>query len=332
MKSRPRMRAIAFSFLALGLLIVLAACGTSPVTHTLTVSVEGSGSGSVVSDPAGIETDVAGGNEASFTEGTVVSLTATADVGSTFTGWAGACAGAAGATCDVTVDASKSVTARFELPGTLFFSQDANSNGLYELNMDTGTSALVGSGTSGVTGSTVGLAGRAANEPLVGSTWSTLVETEQDGSGATQFSTESAEGLTYVASSDLVYAITNNDFRSISPSTGLVVEDLMDPADDLEGLAADESTGIIYAVGNDTNLWAYDISADSWSVVFDTTINWDDGGLAFNEVEGLLYAIGATSGTTDALYSIDPVAQTVTEVGSTALSPAKGGLAWVPAP
>lgn len=315
------------------LMLLVAACSSTPTTFTLSVAVDGTGAGSVTSDPVGIDTSTPGDGQADFSEGTAVTLTAVAQAGSAFTSWSGACAGAAGSTCDVTMDAAKNVTATIDLlPGTVYFSQDGNGNGLYELNMETGEATLVGTGISGVTSSTVGLAGRGATEPLVGSTYTTLVDIEQDGSGATQFSSVRAEGLTYVASSDLVYAIINSDFRSVSPTTGVIVEDLTDPINDLEGLAADESIGIIYAVGNDTNLWAYDIAADSWSIVFDTTINWFLGGLAFNEVDGLLYAISADTVASDALYRIDPVAGTVTEIGSTGLSPANGGLAWVPAP
>jgi uncharacterized repeat protein (TIGR02543 family) len=42
-----------------------------------------------------------------------VTLTASADTGSTFTGWGGACSGTAN--CVVTMDAAKTVTATFTL-------------------------------------------------------------------------------------------------------------------------------------------------------------------------------------------------------------------------
>jgi hypothetical protein len=78
---------------------------TKPITAT--------GTGTVTSDPSGIE---CGGTCASnFEEGTVVTLTATAEVGSVFTGWSGESCSATG-TCTVTMDAGKSVTATFEIP------------------------------------------------------------------------------------------------------------------------------------------------------------------------------------------------------------------------
>jgi hypothetical protein len=77
---------------------------------TLTVVKAGTGSGTVTSSPAGIDCGSNCSND--FTYNTVVTLTATADTGSTFTGWTGAgCTGTG--TCVVTMDAARSVTATF---------------------------------------------------------------------------------------------------------------------------------------------------------------------------------------------------------------------------
>jgi IgGFc binding protein/Divergent InlB B-repeat domain/Bacterial Ig-like domain (group 1) len=81
------------------------------VSHTLTVTKAGSGSGTVTSSPAGI--DCGATCSAQFTEGTMVTLTATAAAGSTFTGWSGACTGTG--TCTVTMDQDRAVTATFAL-------------------------------------------------------------------------------------------------------------------------------------------------------------------------------------------------------------------------
>lgn len=81
-----------------------------PLTHSLTVNTAGSGSGSVTSSPAGINC----GSTCShaFTAGTQVTLTATADSGSTFEGWSGGgCSGTA--TCTVTLNSDATVTATF---------------------------------------------------------------------------------------------------------------------------------------------------------------------------------------------------------------------------
>ncbi len=82
--------------------------------HTLTVTKAGTGSGTVTSSPAGI--DCGATCSAEFTEGTMVTLTATPAAGSTFTGWSGACSGTG--TCTVTMDQDRAVTATFALAPT----------------------------------------------------------------------------------------------------------------------------------------------------------------------------------------------------------------------
>lgn len=96
------------------LAIFLAACGTTPPpsggdTFALEVTTDGTGTGTVtatvdgepVADMNAIEADAE------------VILTAVAGADSEFTGWAGACAGT-DATCVVTMDADKAVTATFD--------------------------------------------------------------------------------------------------------------------------------------------------------------------------------------------------------------------------
>jgi hypothetical protein len=81
----------------------------------LTVSKSGTGSGIVTSSPAGI--DCGSTCSASFAGGEKVTLTATADSGSLFIGWSGACSGT-NTSCEVTMDAVRSVNARFWLENT----------------------------------------------------------------------------------------------------------------------------------------------------------------------------------------------------------------------
>jgi hypothetical protein len=98
----------------------LAACGggggssTSPPPATgNTLSVAVSGSGSVVSVPAGITCGAT--CSASFATATSVTLTATPAAGQVFSGWGGDCAGTA-ATCTLTMQAARTVTAGFNAP------------------------------------------------------------------------------------------------------------------------------------------------------------------------------------------------------------------------
>jgi hypothetical protein len=79
-------------------------------TFNLTVSKAGTGSGSVSSSPAGI-TCGADCTE-TYNHGTSVTLTASAPVGTLFSGWGGACSGAA-ATCTVSMTQAQNVTATF---------------------------------------------------------------------------------------------------------------------------------------------------------------------------------------------------------------------------
>ena len=81
-------------------------------SYSLTMTKSGSGSGTVTSSPTGINC----GTDCSevYSYGTVVTLTATATGGSTFSGWSGVCTGTG--SCTVTMDGSKSVTATFNYP------------------------------------------------------------------------------------------------------------------------------------------------------------------------------------------------------------------------
>jgi alpha-tubulin suppressor-like RCC1 family protein len=80
-----------------------------PVRAALTIAATGTGSGSIGSNPSGIR--CGDSCYALFDAGTAVTLAATPDSNSTFGGWTGACTGTA--SCTVTMDAAKSVTATF---------------------------------------------------------------------------------------------------------------------------------------------------------------------------------------------------------------------------
>ncbi|MGZ8567604.1 MAG: InlB B-repeat-containing protein, partial [Actinomycetota bacterium] len=78
-----------------------------PTQFTLNVSLGGSGSGSVIGDGIACPGDCS----AQYPDGTEVSLNASADAGSVFTGWSDACSGM---TCSVTMNSDKSATASFD--------------------------------------------------------------------------------------------------------------------------------------------------------------------------------------------------------------------------
>jgi uncharacterized repeat protein (TIGR01451 family) len=79
--------------------------------HTLTIQKAGGGSGTVTSSPAGIDcgTDCS----ESYIPGTAVTLTATADANTTFSGWSGAVTSRANP-LQLTMDADQTLTATFK--------------------------------------------------------------------------------------------------------------------------------------------------------------------------------------------------------------------------
>ncbi|MCU0294004.1 MAG: choice-of-anchor J domain-containing protein, partial [Thermoanaerobaculaceae bacterium] len=83
--------------------------------QTLSVSKDGTGAGTVSSTPVGIDCGTT--CSVAFPYNTPVSLAATAAIGSTFSGWTGACTGTGG--CSVTMDQARAVTATFTLLASL---------------------------------------------------------------------------------------------------------------------------------------------------------------------------------------------------------------------
>ncbi|MFH0932827.1 MAG: fibronectin type III domain-containing protein, partial [Nitrospirota bacterium] len=82
----------------------------SIIRYTLTVNKSGTGEGTVTSSPSGI--NCGSDCKEAYKSGTVVTLSATADTGSNFTGWSGGgCEG--NGQCVVTINATKTVTANF---------------------------------------------------------------------------------------------------------------------------------------------------------------------------------------------------------------------------
>jgi hypothetical protein len=91
--------------------------GTSSITYTLAVTKAGTGSGNVTSSPASI--DCGSTCSSDFDENISVTLTASPDAGSSFTGWSGDCTGT-NTTCTLTMDAAKNVTATFNIHTLVF--------------------------------------------------------------------------------------------------------------------------------------------------------------------------------------------------------------------
>jgi hypothetical protein len=92
-----------------------------PELAGLTVNLVGSGSGTVTSSPVGINCEPDCAHD--YPGGASVTLQAQPDPDSYFAGWTGACTGTGA--CTVTMDGAKSVTAMFELAGTITIVKDA---------------------------------------------------------------------------------------------------------------------------------------------------------------------------------------------------------------
>ncbi|MEY2957539.1 MAG: hypothetical protein RLZZ01_107, partial [Actinomycetota bacterium] len=101
-------------FGTVGSLVVNTGFVASELVRDLTLSL--TGTGSVVSSPSGVScpADCSG----SFADGSSVTLTATPEAGSTFTGWGGSCSGSS-PTCAVSMTQVRNVTATFAVPRTL---------------------------------------------------------------------------------------------------------------------------------------------------------------------------------------------------------------------
>ncbi len=94
----------------------------------MAVVKNGTGSGTVTSSPAGIDCGATCSH--SYTQGTVVTLTATPATGSTFAGWSGDCSGTG--SCTVTMSQARSVTATFNLvPPVIAVPPSVPASGLF---------------------------------------------------------------------------------------------------------------------------------------------------------------------------------------------------------
>lgn len=89
---------------------------TPMIQHEVRVLTNGLGSGSIASNPGGIDCP-AGDCAANFAEGATVTLTATADEGSEFTGWSGDCPGSectcTDTVCEISANVDHVVAANF---------------------------------------------------------------------------------------------------------------------------------------------------------------------------------------------------------------------------
>jgi hypothetical protein len=167
----------------------------------------------------------------------------------------------------------------------LYFSQDNNGNGLFELDMATGAATLVGTGETATTSVTIGLTETANPATLLGSTYADIANIAADGSGATVLAnSQEAEALAMNITTGILYGCINASCFTIDPVTGMSTGAIAGPGVDLEGLAADPDNNVIYGIGNTNNLYVYRVADDMWNLIGDTGRNWNQGGLAYDDV------------------------------------------------
>jgi hypothetical protein len=209
--------------------------------------------------------------------------------------------------------------------GVLYFSQDDNENGLYSVDLTTGAATLVGTGATGTTSSTIGLTESDDPGVLWGSTWTDFAVINADGSSASVIPSDfEAEALGYDSGTDTLYGAINTEFFTVDPATGERSGDLPSPEVDIEGLAVDGATGLVYGVSGDgeTELFVYDPGTDTWDTVGDTTFEFDSPGLAYDPINGVLYAL---DGETENIYRINPTTAAASLIGDLGLGDEQGG-------
>lgn len=211
--------------------------------------------------------------------------------------------------------------------GTLYFSEDANANGLYAL--DTVTGAATNLGISGVGGTTNGLAPSPSVDVLYGSQPFGMLHIQANGSGAAgPFGSQGVEALAYDPGTNTVYGGINGDIFTINPNTGTIIQTLPEPGPDIEGLAWDGK--VLFGLGGGGNgvLYYFTPGPNTWTMVGSTGIAFDNHGLAYDMSANVLYAKGQND---PMLYKIDPLTAQTSVIGSTGIQRG-GGLAWVPEP
>lgn len=226
--------------------------------------------------------------------------------------------------------------------GGLFLSVGGDANGLYLVDTITGKAVRIGEGKTGTTSDSPGLARSAQVDQLLGSSDTQLRSIATNGSGWTDVGGHAAlaEGLAYDPFDEVLYSASNGYVQVRSPITGATIEELLSPPNqpDIEGLAFDFDTNTLYGLARGYEvqpefrheLYAMDVEAAEpvWTTIGSTGGLWERAGLAFDQVDDVLYAVGR-QGDLGSLFRIDPATGATTRVGSTGLADAAGGLAWL---
>ena len=208
--------------------------GTTPL-YTLSVSLSGTGSGTVTSNTGSI--DCVPDCSFGYPSGTNVTLTATADSGSAFTGWTGAgCSGTG--TCTVTMDQARSVDAEF-------------TNTSSTPTMRTLTIVQSGGGSGTVTSNPAGInCGSVCSASFIDGTLVTLAATPASGSTFAGWESEGCLGTgTCTVSMDQAREVTATfGLQATTPSSPSSPTPGLNPSPDLEPFTSSDTTPPVLAV------------------------------------------------------------------------------------
>ena len=259
--------------------------------HALAVELDGTGTGSVASNPAGI----ACGTDCtkSFDLGTSVTLTATADAGSAFVGWSGACTGKD--TCTVTMSADTQVSATFDVIGTLASIND----GTGQLTMiDPGSLAVSDIGALGVAYSFGDCTYHVGDSKLYmtdGRGAKALYTVDVSTGAATLIGAHGIDdmfALGYHPPTDKLYGIGGNgNLYTLDAATGAAT--LVGPTGDtsFNGLVWDSTRSMFVGLtAGATALYSIDVATGAKTLLASTTF-LDNNGLTYDAISDLFWSI-----------------------------------------
>jgi hypothetical protein len=207
-------------------------------------------------------------------------------------------------------------------PGTLYFVEDGNPNGLHRIDLYTG--AVVNLGASGFVSGNMGLAPSGYPGHLLGSAGAGLTQLETDGSGVVTLGTTNIEGMAYDYNRGVIYASADHEFFMVDPTTGASLGMLAPGASDIEALAYGGGD-LVYGVCSACSTFnRYSIAANQWAWVGTLPMVVGDCGLAMDPASGMLFL---KSGGDTMLYALDPQTAQLTPLLDTGILPG-GGLAF----
>ena len=113
-----------------------------------------------------------------------------------------------------------------------------------------------------------------------------------------------------------LYRLASRDLHQLDLHTG-ALEEFIDESAPVGSVAIAYGNSRLYAVSEQrSELFAFDLNSRRWSIVGDTGHHWLNGGLAYDDAQGLLYAKREND---QRLYSVDPRDASIRPIGNTGI-------------